>query len=96
LLAFKKAGSGVVSHVAVIESTEAEGDVTHAKFWHSWHTRDFESGVRRDHVTAIGEHSVWSHNGLTDTSRYQGHFFCRPIGMAALYSSLPAYEAVAA
>ena len=85
LLAFKKAGSGAVSHLAVVETVdEVEEGVIHVDFWHSWHTRDFESGLRRDAVTLEGDSLTWSHEGLASPTRYEEHFFCRPTGMAEL------------
>lgn len=85
LIAFHKAGGGVVSHVAVIENVETIDDVVRASFWHSWHTRNFGSGLRRDWVDLRdGVVPVWSHDGLADTDRYQGHGFVRPKAMASL------------
>ena len=55
----------------------AYSGVTHVNFWHAWHTRDFASGLRRDTVTIDQRgQPAWSHQGLTDTSRYEGTLFC--------------------
>lgn len=88
LLAFKKAGNGVVSHVAVVESVEASADHVRLDFWHSWHTRDIKSGLRRDSVQYGDLNPTWSHEGLADTERYQGHYICRPIGLVAIVKTL--------
>jgi hypothetical protein len=84
LIAFNKAGNGKVSHVAVVETVEANEADTFIEFWHAWHTRDFNSGVRRDHVKVMPNSEKWSHEGLADTTRYGGYYFCRPLAMAAL------------
>src|SRR5690606_32773981 len=90
VLAFNKAGNGVISHVAMVEAVDQVNDSQEVAFWHSWHTRDFDAGLRRDSVRISSDNRqlTWSHEGLADTSRYQGHFFCRPIGMHALAASL--------
>jgi hypothetical protein len=89
MIAFNKAGNGVVSHVAVVESTDTASDGSmHMDFWHAWHTRDFQSGLRRDNLQTDGQSFTWSHEGLADPTRYQGHFFCRPLGLIALTASL--------
>lgn len=85
LIAFNKAGNGRVSHIAVVEKADALSEETmRMDFWHSWHTRDFQSGLRRDAVQTNGVSSTWSHDGLADPTRYSGYFFCRPMGTAAL------------
>lgn len=87
LIAFRKAGSGVVSHVAVIETVTLTGtDKVHLDFWHSWHTRGFDSGLRPDHVTITDEQFDWSHADLGN--RYEGHYFARPKALHELVQSL--------
>lgn len=89
VIAFEKAGKAVVSHVGVVEAVVAEDDGIRVDFWHSWHTRDFESGLRRDRVLVHDNGtSQWSHPGLGDSLRYQGYYFARPIGLDALVKSL--------
>ncbi len=89
LIAFKKAGKAVVSHVAVIESVNVSNtDLTQIDFWHSWHSRDFESGLRRDSVTVNGSTCKWSQEGLSDQTRYKEHYLCRPIGLASIIENL--------
>lgn len=89
LIAFTKAGAGVVSHVGVIEQAERVGDETQADFWHSWHSRDYESGIRRDRVIiSPGQAHRWSHEGLEDPTRYEAYSFRRPAAMAVAYAQL--------
>lgn len=82
ILGFKKAGQGTVSHVAVIESVDASEGQYRANFWHSWHTRDLESGLRADTVTFSGDSYAWSHAGLADKTRYEDYVLLRPRLMA--------------
>lgn len=89
LIAFTKTGSGIVSHVAVVEQVLVDDGHVHADFWHSWHTRDFESGLRRDSVTIVPDQTMsWSHEGLDDPARYIAHSFRRPAAMAMAYTAL--------
>lgn len=87
IIAFNKAVSGVVSHVAIVESVEETRFARTAQFWHSWHSRDFQSGLRRDYVTFGEEVAVWSHEDLADASRYRGHTLVRPVALASVYDS---------
>jgi hypothetical protein len=89
LIAFTKAGAGVVSHVCVVEQAEVSDKTAHIDFWHSWHTRDFESGIRRDSVTVEADLTMrWSHEGLEDPKRYEGYSFRRPAEIAVAYAHL--------
>lgn len=89
LIAFTKAGAGVVSHVCVAEQAEVDDETTFVDFWHSWHTRDFESGVRRDSVTVSPDFAMrWSHEGMGDPRRYEGYSFHRPAAMAVAYAQV--------
>ena len=95
LLAFRKAGTAAVSHVAVIETVEFSGSEVHADFWHAWHSRDFESGIRRDSVTfAEGSEPSWSHEGLADPGRYQGYSLVRPRMLADFYRSISRVQVI--
>lgn len=90
LIAFQKAGSGVVSHVGVVEHVSFDNDRTAVAFSHSWHSRDFEAGVRIDQI--VVDHSTGtvekaSHDGLIDPRRYSAHHFRRPAALAILYGT---------
>lgn len=89
LVAFRSASTQKISHVGVAEEiTKKDGTVT-VDFWHSWHTRDFASGLRRDTVRINSDDQLqWSHQGLGDTERYDHHSFRRPAGLALHYASL--------
>lgn len=85
MLVFEKAGTGNVSHVGVVESIEGTRfGRTFVNFWHSWHSRDFESGLRRDTMTDVDGTRAWSHEGLSDPSRYSNHYFVRANEIAKL------------
>ena len=70
------------------EQAEAKGDTVRVDFWHSWHSRDFEAGIRRDSLLIKGDSMQWSHKGLGDPTRYSKYEFRRPKAMAEAYSSL--------
>ncbi len=79
IIAFNKAAIGTVSHVAIVESVDDTPGGVHVDFWHSWHTRDFDSGLRRDNVSfSDSPEPSWSHQGLSDPKRYKGHQLLRP------------------
>ena len=85
MLVFEKASTGNVSHVGVVESVEgAREGKTFVSFWHSWHSRDFESGLRRDTMTDVDGTRAWSHEGLSDPNRYSNHYFVRANEIAKL------------
>lgn len=91
LVAFHSVSGKGVSHVTVVEDADVLDDVVNVAFWHSWHTRDFESGLRRDTVRIHADGTLqWSHQGLGDPERYQAHTFRRPAGLAVHYASLAA------
>lgn len=83
IVSFQSATSGDVSHLGVIEGIRVEKTRTHVDFWHSWHTRDYDSGIRADFVV-IDQNGSWhfSHEGLNDPARYQAYDFRRPTAVA--------------
>ena len=89
LIAFRSAPSQKISHVGVAEEVVQKNGVVTVGFWHSWHTRDFASGLRRDTVRVNADHELqWSHQGLGDTERYDQHTFRRPAALALRYAEL--------
>jgi hypothetical protein len=92
LVAFRTAVSEVVSHVAVVETVEKSDEEVHIEFWHPWHTRDFQSGLRKDSLTTDGIHNSWSHEGLANPNRYDGHYLCRPNKMDRLTETISSQD----
>ncbi len=89
VIAFTKAGAGVVSHVCIVEQAEVDDQTAHIDFWHSWHTRDFNAGIKRDSVTIEADMTMrWSHEGMEDPERYEAYSFRRPAAMAVAYAEL--------
>jgi hypothetical protein len=86
VVAFQSASSGAVSHLGVIDEVTKREDMARVNFWHSWHTRDFASGLRPDFVDVPWRPSEgkwsFSHQGLNDPARYSGYDFRRPIAIA--------------
>jgi cell wall-associated NlpC family hydrolase len=86
LIAFRNAEKHTVSHVGIVGSVERSEPSIQVKFWHSWHTRDFESGLRSDSLILEkdGHAPTWSHPGLGNPRRYAGYYFARPLLMKSL------------
>ena len=81
------APSDRITHVAVIDEVTPGSEVS---FWHSWHTRNLDAGLRRDtfRISENGEIIGASHPGLEDVSRYKYKGFRRPNALAKHYESL--------
>lgn len=78
LIAFHDAHSENIVHVGVIENVAQRKGATEAAFWHSWHSRDFHSGLRRDEFTLTHDGFTWSHPGLNNSRRYSGYALRSP------------------
>jgi hypothetical protein len=85
LVRFRKT-SGQIAHVAAIEEVSPGGIV----IWHSWHTRRFDAGLRRDtlYMSDQGEIIHASHPNLVEKGRYAEVSVRRPKALAQYYDSL--------
>ncbi len=92
LLTFYRPDTGAITHVGVVDTVNQHsgpGDFATIDFWHSWHSRDFGGGVRRDWALLAGSDFIqWSHPGLGDERRYADYALRRPRALALLSASL--------
>lgn len=85
LIGFKNIATGVVSHLAVVESVNAtEDSAVKVDFWHPSSPQGLRPCLRNDTVTIDATIMSWGRAGLMRPDKYQGAAFYRSIGIANL------------
>jgi len=88
MITFSAVGSKAVSHIAIVEKVAPKASGTEVDFRHSWHTRNYDAGIRDGSATIENGSATFTDPGLNNPERYEVYNFMRPARLATYLSML--------